>query len=57
MHHIDDLVSVAFSGLLPPVIDEVSDQDSWIEVRARTPGGPVACPACGVVMARVYAYE
>ncbi|MEU4645637.1 hypothetical protein [Micromonospora sp. NPDC023814] len=35
---------MVFSGLLPLLIDDVTDEGERILVRARTPGGPVACP-------------
>jgi hypothetical protein len=38
---INDLVSIVFSGLSSLVIEDVAGQDGVIEVRARTPGGPV----------------
>lgn len=50
-------MSTVFSGLSPLVIDEIVDQGTWVEVRARTPGGPTPCPECGVVTARVHSYE
>jgi hypothetical protein len=53
----DQPVSTVFSGLLPLVIDDVSDQGTWIEVRARAPGGPMACLECGTETAQVHAYE
>jgi transposase len=50
-------MSTVFSGLSPLVIDEVSDQGTWIRILARTPGGPRNCLACGTVTSRVHAYE
>lgn len=49
-------MSVVFAGLSPLVIEEVADQGGWIRVWARTPGGPVRCPGCGVETSRVHAY-
>ena len=37
-----------FSGLSSLVIEDVTDRDGLIAVRARTAGGPVPCPRCGV---------
>jgi len=50
-------VSVVFSGLEPLVIEDVADEDGLIWVRARTPGGPVLCPGCGIGTSRVHAYH
>ena len=38
-----------FSGLSSLVIDDVTDLDGVIVVRARTAGGPVPCPGCGAL--------
>ncbi|UAK35956.1 ISL3 family transposase [Nocardia asteroides] len=46
-----------FSGLSPLLVEEVSDEGSWIGVRARTPGGPAACPGCGAVSGKVHSYH
>jgi transposase len=54
---IDDLTKTVFSGLLPLVIDDVTDQGDRILVRARTPGGPVACPGCRALSGRVHGYH
>ncbi|RLK23776.1 transposase [Micromonospora sp. M71_S20] len=48
---------MVFSGLLPLVIDDVTDEGERILVRARTPEGPVACPGCAVVTGRVHGYH
>jgi transposase len=40
------------SGLSPLVVEDVTDEDGSIRVRARTPGGPVACPVCGTGIAQ-----
>jgi transposase len=45
-----------FSGLSPLHVEEVKGESELIRVRARTPGGPVACPGCGVPTARVHGY-
>jgi len=37
-----------FSGLSPLVIEETVGEEGRIRVRARTPGGLVSCPGCGV---------
>lgn len=57
MHGVDHLVGVVFSGLAPLVIEEVSDEDDVVRVRARTPGGPVPCPGCRIGTARVHGYH
>lgn len=48
---------MAFPGLLPPVIDDVTDEGERILVRARTPERPVACPGCAAVTGRVHGYH
>jgi transposase len=45
-----------FSGLSSLVIEGVTDRDGVIVVRARTPGGPVACPRCGTGTSHVHGY-
>jgi transposase len=45
-----------FSGLSSLVIEDVTDQDGVIVVRARTAGGPVPCPRCGAGTAQVHGY-
>ena len=45
-----------FSGLSSLVIEDVSDRDDVIVVRARTAGGPVACPRCGILTGQVHGY-
>lgn len=57
MCKIDDLTKTVFSGLLPLVIDDVTDEGERILVRARTPAGPVACPGCAAVTGRVHSYH
>ncbi|WP_433412795.1 transposase family protein [Microtetraspora malaysiensis] len=54
MHDLDELVNVVFSGLSPLVVEDVADEGEWIQVRARTPDRPVACPGCGAETARVH---
>ncbi len=46
-----------FSGLSPLVIEDVTDRDGVIVVRARTAGGPVPCPRCGVLTGQVHGYH
>ncbi|MFI2577470.1 ISL3 family transposase [Streptomyces rochei] len=46
-----------FSGLLPLVIDDVTDEGERILVRARTPQRPVACPGCRALSGRVHGYH
>ena len=50
-------MSTVFSGLSPLVIDEVSDEGTWIRIQASTPGGPRNCPTCGTATSQVHAYE
>jgi transposase len=45
-----------FSGLSSLVIEDVADQDGVIMVRARTAGGPAACPRCGGLTSQVHGY-
>ena len=45
-----------FSGLSSLVIDNVTDLDGVIVVRARTAGGPVACPRCSGRSGQVHGY-
>lgn len=45
-----------FSGLSSLVIEDVTDQDEVIAVRARTAGGPVPCPRCGGLTGHVHGY-
>jgi transposase len=45
-----------FSGLSSLVIEDVTDQKEVIAVRARTAGGPVACPRCGGLAGQVHGY-
>jgi len=49
-------VSIVFSGLSSLVIEDVTDQDEVIVVRARTAGGPVPCPRCGGLARHVHGY-
>jgi transposase len=49
-------VSIVFSGLSCLVIEDVTDQDGVIVVRARTAGGPVPCPGCGAGTGHVHGY-
>jgi len=53
---INDLAGIVFSGLSSLVIEDVTDQDGVIMVRARTPGGLVACPRCGARAGQVHGY-
>ncbi|SCF49502.1 zinc-finger of transposase IS204/IS1001/IS1096/IS1165 [Micromonospora matsumotoense] len=53
----DDLTKTVFSGLLPLVIDDVTDEGERILVRARTPQRPVACPGRAAVTGRVHGYH
>ena len=45
-----------FSGLSSLVIDDVTDLDGVIVVRARTAAGPVPCPRCGGRTGQVHGY-
>jgi transposase len=45
-----------FSGLSSLVIEDVADRDGVIVIRARTAGGPVPCPRCGVRTGHVHGY-
>jgi transposase len=57
MIDVADLVGVVFSGLSALDIEDVEDAGDVIAVRARTPGGLVACPNCGVTTGRVHGYH
>ena len=52
-----ELMGTVFSGLSGLVIEDVEDTGEVICVRARTPDGAVACPACGTETARVHEYR
>jgi hypothetical protein len=45
-----------FSGLSSLVIEDVTDQDGVIVVRAATEGGPVPCPRCRARTGHVHGY-
>jgi transposase len=45
-----------FSGLSSLVLEDVTDQDEVIVVRARTAGGLVPCPRCGGLTDQVHGY-
>jgi hypothetical protein len=49
-------VEVVFSGLSSLVIEDVTDLDGVIVVRARTAGGLVPCPRCGAGTGQVHGY-
>jgi transposase len=49
-------VSIVFSGLSSLVIEDVTDQDGVIVVRAATAGGPVPCPRCRAGTGHVHGY-
>ena len=53
---INELKGIVFSGLSSLVIEDVTDQDGVIVVRARTAGGPVACPRCGGPTGHLHGY-
>ena len=57
MIDVTELVRTVFSGLSALVIEDVEDAGEVICVRARTPGGAVACPGCGTETARVHGYH
>ena len=56
MIDVTELVRTVFSGLSSLVIEDVSDRDGVIAVRARTAGGPVPCPRCGSLTGQVHGY-
>lgn len=45
---------MVFSGLLPLVIEDATDEGERILVRARTPADMVPCPSCGAPSGRVH---
>jgi hypothetical protein len=57
MRDVNELVNTVFSGLSALVVEDVADEGELILVRARTPGGPVACPDCGNETAHVHAFH
>lgn len=57
MIDVTGLVGTVFSGLSGLVIEDVEDAGEVIVVRARTPGGPAACPGCGTETGRVHGYH
>ena len=52
-----ELMGTVFSGLSALVIEDVESAGEGICVRARTTGGPVACPGCGAETGRVHGYH
>jgi hypothetical protein len=44
---VNELVQTVFSGLSPPVMEDVTDEGERIVVRARTPLDTAVCPVCG----------
>ena len=52
-----ELAGTVFSGLSAQVIEDVESAGEGICVRARTTGGPVACPWCGAETGRVHGYH
>jgi len=53
---IGGLTGIVFSGLSSLVIEDVTDQDGVIVVRARTAGEMVPCPRCGARTGQVHGY-
>lgn len=51
------LARIVFAGLAALVIQDVVDAGSLIRVFARTRGGEVGCPCCGVLTRRVHSYH
>lgn len=39
------------------VVEDLTDEDGWIRVQARTPVVAVSCPDCGAASTRVHAYH
>ena len=56
MRDVNELVDVVFSGLLPLVIEDVTDEGERILVRARTSADMVPCPSCGAPSGRVHGF-
>jgi transposase len=54
---VNELAHTVFSGLSPLVVEDIADEGEQIRVRARTPNGSVACPACGAGTTRVHGYH
>lgn len=57
MLHVNELVHTVFSELSPLVVEDVADEGEQIRVRARTPNGSVACPACGAGTTRIHGHH
>ncbi len=57
MIDVNELAHTVFSGLSPLVVEDIADEGEQIRVRARTPNGSVACPACGAGTTRVHGYH
>jgi hypothetical protein len=57
VRNVNELVNVVFSGLSPLVIEDVTDEDERILVRARTPEDPALCPGCGAASGRVHGFH
>lgn len=54
---VNELVRTVLSGLLPLVIEEVTDEGERIMVRARTPRDVAVCPVCGASSGQVHGYQ
>ncbi|MFF4652025.1 ISL3 family transposase [Streptomyces sp. NPDC001380] len=46
-----------FSGLSALVVEDVTEEGRAIRVTVRTQGGPVSCPACGALTAKVHGFH
>src|SRR5579875_602486 len=57
MTDVTEFARTVFSGLSALVIEDVGDEGDVIAVRARTRGGAVACPGCGVETSRNHGYQ
>jgi hypothetical protein len=58
MIDVMSLAGIVFSGLSALVIEDVvEDGGEAVIVRARTPGGAVACPGCRTGTGRVHGYH
>ena len=57
MIDVTKLAGTVFSGLSALAIEDIEDAGQVIVVRARTRGGPAACPGCGAETVRVHGYR
>jgi transposase len=57
MRDVNELVSLLFSGLSALVVEGVEGEGEIIRVSARTQGGPVPCPLCEALTAKIHGFH